>query len=86
MSAMLDAFLSQHTINDEEANLRDAAIEKFKRDNYNKALSGFGQDKDLSKHTSFIIPTRNPNIEQKTESHPHFANYDHSLEMVRNRT
>jgi len=79
-SPMLQAVMDQSKYTDEEASLVLAAIEEKKTDNVRKAREQLLRPQEITNIPSAIKPE---DINQKHEAHPHFKNYDHSLEQVR---
>lgn len=82
-SPMLQAVMDQSKYTDEEASRILASIEEKKADNVRKAREQLLQPQEIAKHTYIPSAIKPENINQKHEVHPHFKNYDHSLEQVR---
>jgi len=82
-SPMLDAFMSSQKYTDKEAS--DIEIEKNKvhQDRVKEAYEQLGRSQNISDYMDVSGNVTKEDIEQSTKSHPHFENYDHSLERVR---
>lgn len=81
MSEMFNAFLKAQKFTDEEADQYEKAILEKQQENFSSALKSMAKSQNISDYMR--IPSQNPTIETKTEVHPHFKNYDHSLEQDR---
>ena len=89
---ILKAFLEQSGIDPNHINQSDlyedfddasspdgeSKVSKIQDMKLRKNLSA-GLSSNIQSHID--IPTQNPEISQKTESHPHFKDYDHSLDQ-----
>jgi len=74
----MKAFLEQTDIDSTKNDARNAAIAKIQEAEYNKALKQLAKSGDI---ISSII--NDGGLNNKSEIHPQFRNYDHSLEMDR---
>jgi hypothetical protein len=84
-SPMFDAFLKQQKYTDKEADQIEASIKQKTEDNVRKAKEILSRDQNISKYTSIPSNIKEGDLNQKTQSHHNFKNYDHSLEKVRHK-
>ncbi len=75
---MLQAFLDQTNINDEEADKRDEIIAKASEEQYAKAVQRLARVGEI-----FIEKSQTTERTETSQTHEQFKNYDHSLETDR---
>ena len=83
ISPMLNAFLSQTKINDNEADEREERQKQLQDHFQKKFMEQLSSDQSILKAAGF--PSQHPVINQKTEVHSNFKNFDHSTDKVRIR-
>jgi hypothetical protein len=64
-SKVLEAFLKQNNINDEDADERDLRISKEMQNNYERGIREMNKSQKIEDY--IYIPTRHPSIEEKRE-------------------
>jgi hypothetical protein len=82
-SKVLQAFMEQQKYTDEEAIAMENAVADMQNENFRKGMEQLGRPQEISKNLSVPTQLKEGELDQKTESHPHFKNYDHSLEKMR---
>jgi len=81
MSPMLRAFMEQSDLDEEKNKLQETVLSEWQDDQYKKALAQISKSGDI-----FQSALKNDNSSgphDKSEIHPQFKTYDHSLEMDR---
>jgi len=68
---------------DQEADDIDSKIQEFKNQNEQKAIEQMHRDQSIGNCIELPTNLKSGELDQTTESHPHFKNYDHSLETTR---
>ena len=82
-SPMLNAFLKNQKYTDEEASDIEIAKQQFQQDRMSDAVKQLGRSQNISDYVNVPSNITAKDIDQVTVPHPHFKNYDHSLEKLR---
>lgn len=77
MSPMMRAFIQQADLDDEKTFQKEASIANFQNEQYEKAKNQLAQSGDIIQH---LLDSQTTGVNNKSEIHPQFRNYDHSLE------
>ena len=80
---ILKAVMGASKYTDEEADAMERAQQKFQQDQAAEFMKALARNQDIAKSVDIPTAIKEGELDQKTESHPHFANYDHSLDMKR---
>jgi len=84
MKSILDIVKDNSKYTDDEAADINIEIQRIKHENEKKARAQLHRNQEIANYTDIPSTITAEDINQKTESHPHFKDYDHSLEMKRN--
>ena len=82
-SPMWNAFMENQKFTDQQASDIDIEKQKIQQDRVKEALQQLGRSQNISDYMYIAGKVTKDDINQKTESHPHFKNYDHDLERLR---
>ena len=83
ISPMLKAFLEQSNINDSAADKRVEELELLQKNREQQAILQLSRSQKISEYMQIQSNVKESDINQKTQPHEQFKNYDHSLEKVR---
>jgi len=81
MSPMLQAFIGQSDLDEEKTKLQETVLSEWQDDQYKKALAQIRESGDIFQSALMNDDSSGPH--DKSEIHPQFKDYDHSLEMDR---
>lgn len=84
-SPMWKAFMENQKFTDQEASDIEIAKQQLQQDNMMNTYKQLSRSQNISDYTYIAGSVTEEDINQKTESHPHFKDYDHSLDMTRIR-
>jgi len=84
-SPMWKAFIENQNYSDKEASNIEIAKQQFQQNEMKKAYQQLGRSQNISDYININSKITKKDIDQKTESNPHFKNYDHSLDQTRIR-
>jgi hypothetical protein len=82
------AFFEQQRFTEAEADAYHAALDEVEGHNMTQAMMQLAQSQSILERTNptdFPTQLKPGEINGKTEAHPNFANYDHSLDQCRSK-
>ena len=82
-SEILKIVKEQSKYTDQEARDIEFSIQEFKHQNEQKARAQMNQDQSIGNCIEIPSNLKSGELNQTHEVHPHFKDYDHSLEAVR---
>jgi len=82
-SPMFEAFMDNQKFTDKEASDIEMSKQRLHQEYISKAYQQLDSSQNISDYVDIGGEITREEIEQTTESHPHFNGYDHSLEMPR---